>query len=443
MHEPTGTKPLPLDSDHIVLKFELLSIAMSGIQFSPSHCQLKELIIKCSDTGKSHLRSHRRTAVIGLLGPLRCMSKGGLRGPIRQADCATISGGVNRQRQRCSNIESASQELSIKYQVIERLYLEQILCSKAVGKRLHDKFNRQEPPQLGLTETANERQRTRRGVGVEECKTVDMVPKTWWPARGQESTPHGGLTSGYKALWRAESCILNSCRFGCLIDFLGAGGCIRRGRREGYKEVSSRSDKLNVGEGGKEEKDSINEECSESCLVLGLQPTSTRRPETSTAPSRRWLRNGHNCQIVELEEFGAPLILCGSLVARQALFSAETLSYSSFDPADGGGWRMRRTTRHTIRRVTNVTNYGASRQISTNQEANKPGSNPFFLSWTCSLNASRYSGNEPNIFQVHLLRSVVNPALEFKKLNLASEQPYRAWREHTAIEDYQRQRVRT
>ncbi|KAJ7656482.1 hypothetical protein DFH06DRAFT_1132407 [Mycena polygramma] len=289
--------------------------------------------------GSTHLRSHRRTAVIGLLGPLRCMSKGGLRGPIRQADSATISGGVNRQRQRCSNIESASQELSIKYQVIE-----------SVGKRLHDKFNQQEPPQLGLTETANKRQRT--------------------------------STSGYKALWRAESCILNSCRFGCLIDLLGAGGCIRRGRREGYEEVSSRSDKLNVGEGGKEEKDSINEECSESCLVLGLQPTSTRHPETSTAPSRRWLRNGHNCQIVELEEFGAPLILCGSLVARQAPVQRGDSQLLELRP--GGWWRM-----------------------------------------------------------VHLLRSVVNPALEFKKLNLASEQPYRAWREHTAIEDYQRQRVRT
>ncbi|KAJ7648303.1 hypothetical protein DFH06DRAFT_1423851 [Mycena polygramma] len=37
-----------------------------------------------------HLRSDRHHAVKGLLGPLRCMSKGGLRGPIRRADCATI-----------------------------------------------------------------------------------------------------------------------------------------------------------------------------------------------------------------------------------------------------------------------------------------------------------------------------------------------------------------
>ncbi|KAJ7679184.1 hypothetical protein DFH06DRAFT_1120928 [Mycena polygramma] len=38
----------------------------------------------------AHLRINRQHAVKGLLGPLHCMSKGGLRGPIRPADCATI-----------------------------------------------------------------------------------------------------------------------------------------------------------------------------------------------------------------------------------------------------------------------------------------------------------------------------------------------------------------
>ncbi|KAJ7646432.1 hypothetical protein DFH06DRAFT_1136019 [Mycena polygramma] len=37
-----------------------------------------------------HLRSNRRHAVNGLLGPLRCMSKGGLRGPIRRADASEL-----------------------------------------------------------------------------------------------------------------------------------------------------------------------------------------------------------------------------------------------------------------------------------------------------------------------------------------------------------------
>ncbi|KAJ7624104.1 hypothetical protein DFH06DRAFT_1142658 [Mycena polygramma] len=39
----------------------------------------------------THLRSDRQHAVKGLLGPLRCMSKWGLRGPIRRADGATMS----------------------------------------------------------------------------------------------------------------------------------------------------------------------------------------------------------------------------------------------------------------------------------------------------------------------------------------------------------------
>ncbi|KAJ7601546.1 hypothetical protein DFH06DRAFT_1153910 [Mycena polygramma] len=38
----------------------------------------------------AHLRSDRQHAVKGLLGPLGCMSKGGLRGPIRRADASSL-----------------------------------------------------------------------------------------------------------------------------------------------------------------------------------------------------------------------------------------------------------------------------------------------------------------------------------------------------------------
>ncbi|KAJ7648304.1 hypothetical protein DFH06DRAFT_1135748 [Mycena polygramma] len=68
------------------------------------------------------------------------------------------------------------------------------------------------------------------------------------------------------------------------------------------------------------------------------------------------------------------------------MFIAGTLSCSRV-MADGGGWvracgGRHRQVRQSIRPVTNVTNYDASRQISTNQETNKAGPNLFFLSCT-------------------------------------------------------------
>ncbi|KAJ7652478.1 hypothetical protein DFH06DRAFT_1331105 [Mycena polygramma] len=55
-----------------------------------------------------HLRSDRQHAVKGLLGPLRCMSKRGLRGPIRRADASSLvkcSVPEIRAGAPCSNID--------------------------------------------------------------------------------------------------------------------------------------------------------------------------------------------------------------------------------------------------------------------------------------------------------------------------------------------------
>ncbi|KAJ7660097.1 hypothetical protein DFH06DRAFT_1130008 [Mycena polygramma] len=79
------------------------------------------------------------------------------------------------------------------------------------------------------------------------------------------------------------------------------------------------------------------------------------------------------------------------------MFSANTLICPRV-MADGGGWvrecggrwadeygSLADVTAKHPRPVTNVTTYGASRQISTNQKANKPGPNPFFLFYTWEL----------------------------------------------------------